>query len=366
MPDPATLYDRGAGCLLGGALGDALGAPVEFLPLRDIREEYGPDGITTPPRPALITDDTQLTLFTAEGYLHAWVRGKARGSWGPAEAVWLSYQRWLTTQQVDGPEPGDVGLLAEPRLYAGRSPGLTCLRALQAPAPPTREVPVNDSAGCDALVRAAPAGFAATAEIAYQLGCEFAALTHGSPSGWAPAGALALIVHLTAVRGRKLPEAIDQAIGRVLRDDVTTSHAMATAVNAAVADLEALGRSREARIFGRDPDEGGPSAWTIEQLGKGWTGPEALAIAVYAAVVGAKPDRFADALRLAVNHSGDSDSTAAVTGSILGAVHGVGVLPRPWLSRLELLDVIAETGQDLAAACLGEPFDEARYTLPGL
>lgn len=365
MADPATLYDRGAGCLLGGALGDALGAPVEFLPLRSIRDEYGPNGITAPPRPGLITDDTQMALFTAEGYLHAWVRGKHRGIWGPADAVWLSYQRWLTTQQVAGPAPGDIGLLAEQRLYAGRSPGLTCLRALQEDSPPSREFPRNDSQGCDALVRAAPAGFAASAEIAYQLGCEFAALTHGSPGGWAPAGALALIVHLLAVRGRKLPEAIDQAIGRVLRDDVATSHAMATAVNAAVADLEAADRSREAKVFGT-AQSGGPSARTVEQLGKGWTGPEALGIAVYAAVVHAKPDRFADALRLAANHSGDSDSTASVTGSILGALHGVGVLPRVWLARLELVDVIAETGQDLAASCLGEPFDEERYILPGM
>ena len=48
--------------LFGLALGDALGAPTEFLKLPEIKQQYGARGIQEPPDPALYTDDTQMTL----------------------------------------------------------------------------------------------------------------------------------------------------------------------------------------------------------------------------------------------------------------------------------------------------------------
>jgi ADP-ribosylglycohydrolase len=335
------VVDRAVGCLLGGALGDALGAPVEFVPWDGIRREYGPNGIVEPPRPALVSDDTQMTLFTAEGYLSAWVRGHADGVWEPDRAVWRAYRRWLATQQLDGPPPGAAGLLADERLYASRSPGLTCLRALSADEPPSRERPRNDAKGCGGVVRAAPAGFAPSAEIAYDLGCRFAALTHGDPAGWAPAGALALLVHLVAVQRRPLGEAVDQVIGRVLQDDPATGGALLHAV----------------RLSGQSD----ASPERVHELGPGWLGSETLAIGVYAALVNRRPRRFADALRLAANHSGDSDSTASITGQILGAVHGTVVLPGTWLDRLELCDALSEIASDLGMSTVDVNFDHRRY-----
>jgi len=69
-----------SGCLLGGAVGDALGWPVEFIPsMQGIREKFGPGGILDPVANAQgvfeITDDTQMTLFTAEGLLLAEAAG---------------------------------------------------------------------------------------------------------------------------------------------------------------------------------------------------------------------------------------------------------------------------------------------------
>lgn len=344
MPrDPSTVVERAVGCLLGGALGDALGAPVEFVQLDDIRREHGPNGIVEPPRPALISDDTQMTLFTAEGYLSAWVRGHAEGSWHPDEALWQAYRRWLATQQMDEPPSGAAGLLADERLYASRSPGLTCLRALAAAEPPSREHPQNDSKGSGGVVRTAPCGFAPSSEIAYDLGCRFAALTHGHPSAWAPGGAVALLVHLIAVKNRPLREAVDQVIGRVLRDDAETATALLHAVRLAA--------------------EGEPGPDAVHRLGQGWLGSEALAIAVYAALVNRKAARFSDALRLAANHSGDSDSTASIAGQVLGALHGTAVLPRAWLDRLELRDVAAELGTDLGLSTVDGNFDHRRYAV---
>jgi ADP-ribosylglycohydrolase len=338
------VVDRGAGCLLGGALGDSFGAPVQYLGWAEIQREHGQEGVLSPPRPALVTDDTQLTLFTADGYLRAWVHGKATGEWEPVDAVWRSYKRWLVTQQSDGPEPGATGLIADERLFASRSPGLTCLRALAADEAPSPERPHNESSGCNGVTRTAPAGFAPSASIAYDLGCRFAALTHGGTGGWVSGGALALLVHLLAVRGRPLREAIDQVIGRVLRDDPYTANALNRAV-----------------VFADEHRELGGHAVRVDRLGSGWTGPEALAIAVHTVLLHPKPSQFVDAMRVAANHSGGSDATASLTGNVFGALHGTAALPRDWLSGLELVDVLDETGRDLGRSAVGLDFDESRY-----
>lgn len=340
MSIPSTVVDRAVGCLLGGALGDALGAPVEFLQRADIRAEYGDAGITEPPPQALLGDSTQMALFTGEGYLNAWTTGNNGGPWRPVEATAAAYHRWLTTQQEHKPHPGTTGLLAEAELYANRSPGLTSLRALQEKQLGTPDRPRNSSKGCGGVDRSAPVGFAPTPDMAYALGCQFGALTHGGTGGWASAGAMALMVHLVAVKGRRLPEAVEQATGRVLREDAETATVLAEAATLARLDAD---------------------AGHIERLGQGWVGPEAVAIGAYCALAMPKPGQFTEALRLAVNHSGHSDTTAALTGSLLGARHGTAVLPRPWLNRLELADVIERVGHDLGASCSGEKFSERRY-----
>lgn len=340
MSRTSTVVDRAVGCLLGTALGDALGKPVEFEQRSDIKAAYGENGITEPGPQALLGDATQMTLFTGEGYLHAWATGHNGGPWRPVDSVASAYRRWLVTQQEDKPQQGATGLLAEAELYSNRSPGLTSLRALQEDRLGSPEQPRNSSQGCGGADRGAPAGFAPTPEMAYTLSCQFGALTHGGTGGWAAAGALGLLVHLIAVRGRRLPEAIDQTAGRVLREDPDTANALAEAATLA-------------RI--------GVSIGHIERLGQGWIGPEAVAIGAYCALALPKPEQFTDALHLAANHSGHSDSTASITGGILGARHGTAVLPRSWLNRLELADVIERIGHDLGASCSGESFNERRY-----
>ena len=66
------LNDKFKGCLLGGASGDALGYPVEFLKYEQIQSLYGRDGIqiySLTDNTALISDNTQMTLYTANGIL---------------------------------------------------------------------------------------------------------------------------------------------------------------------------------------------------------------------------------------------------------------------------------------------------------
>ncbi|MCK4514247.1 MAG: ADP-ribosylglycohydrolase family protein, partial [Spirochaetaceae bacterium] len=204
---------RAVGCLMGGAVGDALGAPVEFLGLAEIRRQYGSRGIRTfeldPPGLARITDDTQMTMFTAEGLLEMRARERSRAvssaaGYGCADQAGMrpvleAYHRWLMTQgSRPGTGPGTVyagmgeagvsevlsagDLIHVPRLHARRSPGNTCLSSLETGIHMTPNHPQNNNKGCGGVMRAAPAGVIAADPVsAFRLGCRLAALTHGHP-----------------------------------------------------------------------------------------------------------------------------------------------------------------------------------------
>src|SRR5436305_14060023 len=126
-----SLLERYQGCLLGGAVGDALGASVEFMSLGEIRARFGADGIRdyAPAygRLGAITDDTQMTLFTAEGLLRAHNRGREKGIWHPPSIVHHAYLRWLHTQGMPtafpGPTKHDGWLVTVPALHSRRAPG---------------------------------------------------------------------------------------------------------------------------------------------------------------------------------------------------------------------------------------------------
>lgn len=357
----ATLRSRARGCLLGGALGDALGAGLEFLTLASIRSSYGADGpdefVPAFGQRGAITDDTQMTLFTAEGLIRAWVRGESRGACNPVTIVAHAYLRWLHTQGVPWREaagerfneslPAPDGWLVEQELlHARRSPGGTCLAALSSGRLGSLERPINQSKGCGGVMRVAPAGFVegpmggdgfgrpgSRLEGIFRFGVELAALTHGHPSGYLPAGVLTLAIHLVARHGEPLEGALEMA-ARVLR---TWSRHEETA--------RALDRARTLA------DYGDPTADKVESLGQGWTGEEALAIAVYAALV--RRDDLRAALRLAATHGGDSDSTAALCGQLLGAVHGEAALPADWLEQLEGRAVVTRVADDLVDEMCG-------------
>ena len=99
--------DKYRGCLIGGAAGDALGYAVEFLSDEMILKKYGESGITEY-EPidgvAQISDDTQLTLFTANGLLYGTTRGVKRGIMAGYPAyIYVCYKEWLQTQLEDYP-----------------------------------------------------------------------------------------------------------------------------------------------------------------------------------------------------------------------------------------------------------------------
>jgi len=321
--------------LLGGAIGDALGAPVEFSDVAAIRARFGRRGITEPVpyegRLGAITDDTQMTLFTAEGLLAA---GRREASYGIASypyALYYSYLRWMATQGEPLPPLTRAvelrGLLSDcPDLHHRRAPGNTCLSALRHGEPGSVERPLNDSKGCGGIMRAAPGA----RHRGFDAGVAIAAITHGHPTGYLAAGAFVEILAQLG-GGQQLGDAVAAALDRL----VAEPHGGETA--RAVTAARDLASSGEAAT----PE-------TVERLGAGWIAEEALAIALFAAL--RADGDAAGALSIAVNHSGDSDSTGAIAGNLIGALLGEDALPGAWVEPLEACDVIVQVANDLAAA----------------
>ncbi|ADD45808.1 ADP-ribosylglycohydrolase family protein [Stackebrandtia nassauensis] len=360
VEDFTAVGSRIRGCVLGGAIGDALGNPIEFYALDRIRQLYGPDGLVElecVDGAALITDDTQMTLFGIEGLIRAMTRINGQGT-GSVEAVVRSaYQRWLDTQSEGTAVAGAHanGWLREQQwLYHLRAPGNACLSGLRHAGDGIEKFdqwgapgPINaKSKGCGSVMRAAPFGLAArSAREAFELAARCALYTHGHPTGYLAAGAFAAMVHQLTL-GASVREAVAEAteLTRAYPSHEETTTALGNAV--ALAGV------------------GDPSGEKVETLGGGWIAEEALAIAVYCALVelpespvrgsgfgtyaGRSPVQ--NALLLSVNHSGDSDSTGAICGNLLGAAYGYESLPGEWLILVEHRAVITELADDLALA----------------
>lgn len=344
MRDP----ERIKGCLLGGAVGDALGYAVEFMRLPEILAQYGEGGIR---RYALtrgvaeISDDTQMSLFTANALLYGETQTRFFGvGKGPAGYFREAYLDWLSTQAFAWPlpemleSPRIAWLLNVPALFSPRAPGNTCLTALASGGEGTIETPANHSKGCGGVMRVAPIGAYLAgkpgwdASKAALAGASAAAVTHGHPLGMIPAAALTHIVFTLACA-----ETPDVAIS------VRCALDAMPALFGQTAYLPDFLRIMEKAVALAGADV--PERDAIRTLGEGWVAEETLAIAVYCALK--HPRDFEKAVVAAVNHNGDSDSTGAVTGNILGTALGADAIPPYYLNNLELRELIEELASDL-------------------
>ncbi|MGW5175320.1 ADP-ribosylglycohydrolase family protein [Streptomyces sp. NPDC004082] len=313
---------RVRGTLLGAALGDALGAPLDALSLEEIRTAHGAAGaVDLAPaygRRGSVTHLTQLTLFTFDGLIRAQVR-RDTGAWHPPTDLHRAYRRWAATQSDWGPDERrkDDGWLArEEWLYARRAPARACLLGLGDDTMGTLDAPKNPGErGAEAAARSAPFGLLVGWEpqLVMQLAVECAAQTHGHPVAYLSAGAYAVVVHALA-RGESLDAAVQRALAllaaRPGQQPVTD------------ALQHALGAVRQ----------GMPSPGRVEELAGEGTAEGLLAVAVYSALVG---EDVRHGLSLAVNHGGHSGAAGALTGGLLGALHGETALPPTWLAELE-------------------------------
>ena len=343
------IQDRFCASILGGALGDALGYAVEFMGMEEIFTRYGVEGIQeldvhASNGKAFISDDTQMTLFTVDGLLRgAWLEQNRRATVDyPQEGLYPAYIRWLHTQGKPLPDQAmrewisrqpyetSGSIMDQAALFARRAPGNTCITALESMNRGTAAKPLNNSKGCGGVMRVAPIGlfFHQDPEKAFHVGAASALLTHGHPSGYLAAGALAAMI-AELLNGAELVEGY-QTAGELLKKERHHEETLEALVNAA-----ALAQSNER------PEE------AIPLIGEGWVAEEALAIGLYCAM---KRRSFRPALLLAVNHRGDSDSTGSICGNLLGAYGGMEVIPNEWILQVEMKDTILSMADRLYEA----------------
>lgn len=303
--------DQLAGCLLGGALGDALGYPVEFEKVSQMSQDHDFDNIVGK---LIVSDDTQMTLFTANALL---LDGNLRIN------TWNCYQDWLETQFKQGKSElshRPISWLMEyPEIYASREPGRTCLMTLMRGIPGDLTEPINQSKGCGALMRVAPLAFI-DREDPYSAAIENSALTHGHQMSHISSAALVGLL-------RYISE------GETLRASVSLMRQDIKKIFVGSLEIKVFDDLLQQAVLASEKDF--DDMEIISRLGEGWVAEETLAIALYCSLK--YPNDLKKALRVAVFHAGDSDSTGSVTGQILGTLLGAKKLPQEEIKRLDLL-----------------------------
>ena len=198
--------------------------------------------------------------------------------------------------------------------------------------------PVNDSKGSGCLLRAVPIGLSYSRDPnrIVELGANTAALTHGNEVAWMASGALALIISLIIHQELSITEAVNKtlkALDESFPDSRTVVYELSRTIRSAVSLATSTSSDLDA----------------IHALGKGWVADEALAIGLLCAL--RHENDIAGAMTFAANHGGDSNNTAAIAGTLVGARIGFNAIPDRFVDRLELVDVILELADDVTTDC---------------
>jgi len=328
---------RIAGTLYGVAIGDALGAEIEFLTLDTIRYRFPPNGPLEPPgTPAKVTDDTQLTLAVGEALTKATAPYTAENM---AEALKAEFIAWFNDPD------------------SNRAPDSACVNATENLNNGMAWAEAGDvsSKSSGANMRVASVGLIdAPQETRAALAQMQAALTHVHPTALAAADLTAFIIaELKA--GTPTMMILRQAVtyARSQRDiyhqewlgDIwqraymmrTSQEFIAYGWGECLEILDKVDRAQVYRNTEADP---------ADQIGAGWNADEALGAALYCLLV--FPQDPVTAVRRAAFTSGDSDTIASITGAFAGAVHGVERWPQDWLIRLEHSERITQIANDLS------------------
>jgi ADP-ribosylglycohydrolase len=232
-------------------------------------------------------------------------------------------------------------LINIPELHSSRAPGNTCLSAIEQGANGTIEKPINQSKGCGGIMRVAPIGLYFEGKGYSQkevdlIGAESAAITHGHELGYIPAAALVHIIQLVAHDPNiTLLAAVQESMAAV-KECFPAAKYLDVLLNL---------MKRAVDLSSKEMDD----VDAIREFGEGWVAEETLAIAIYCSLK--YSSSFGKAIVASVNHGGDSDSTGAVTGNIMGAYVGLRAIPEKYIEHLELKDTILEMADDLYNDC---------------
>lgn len=295
--------------LIAGAIGDAFGYFVEFDTIDWIDgkfEDYTLDGVLKERPIWNISDDTQMTLFCLEGILKS--KGESTIDIKKVNAdIYMSYLDWYSTQMLGA---GKDVLFHETltdfkSLYRREAPGNTCMSALHYGDMGNIKYPLNESKGCGGIMRVAPVAFMGLSlEDTFKLGAMQAATTHGHPEGYLSAGYFAALLKILMEGGKFNVYTADKL------------YMLSSYYDNSQYFLKYIEKMTNHILCDEDRLEGHE---LTKQLGQGWVGEEALGVAVYCAT---KATDFADCLRLAARHNGDSDSTATLAAQLYVAEGG--------------------------------------------
>ncbi|MEU6001681.1 ADP-ribosylglycohydrolase family protein [Streptomyces sp. NPDC047197] len=323
------------GSLIGLALGDALGFPTEFNDVPSILAKCGPWREMELPRPAIVTDDTQMTLALGRALKAA----SARGLCGPERFAFLTRREYVAWYH--DPENN-------------RAPGHTCLQAcelLDDPDLPWRDASQLHSKGCGANMRVAPLGLVPRLSEEMRAGAAQtqSALTHGHPTALAASDLTAYAVKLLAegtepmgLVGMLRSYAIENRTNYrhhwlgdlwTRSQDPTPEHFITRGWDECLAVLERVAAALRDANAETDP---------CLATGAGWIAEEALATGLLCFLM--FPDEPLTALRRAACTSGDSDSIACLTGAFAGAHLGADAWPAEWAERIEYRQELLELG----------------------
>ncbi len=372
------LLNKFKGCILGGAVGDGLGYPIEFMSEDEIFFTYGENGITEynlNNGVAEISDDTQMTLFTIDGLLLS--------NGDEIESIRKCYIDWANTQMgeinigIEGysnlmnikelfasREPGrtclmsiwngangtlwantqmgeiNIGiegysnLMNIKELFASREPGRTCLMSIWNGANGTLETQINNSKGCGGIMRTAPIGLyfknKSLKETAF-LAAKASALTHSHELAYLSSAIFAVIIACIVHYNMNIEGAIIKSIEVVKECFIDKEYTYEL--------IEIVEKALKLSKENLEDFE------AIHILGEGWVAEETLAIAVYCSLK--YSNNFEKGILASVNHNGDSDSTGSITGNILGAYLGIDGINRKFLDKLELVDFIENISEKL-------------------
>lgn len=360
------VVDSIRGCLMAGAAGDALGYKVEFMNRQAILSRFGENGITKfvldDKGKALISDDTQMTLFTANGLLMGITRVCMRGIGGGPEG-YVDYLDWYYTQtgkKIDN-DWHCTWLRDLSQMAHVRSPERTCLTACEDMF--QGKIVSNDSKGCGGIMRVAPmALFGARydpsgVKILAEAGGEIAMRTHKHPLGFLPASLLSVLLYkVVPMSVKQVREDIDRIVSETLNIlDVIYEGKYTNSKRHLKKLTEKAMRLAHSNMSDAD---------AIRKLGEGRFADETWAIALYCAV--RHIDSVEDAIVASVNHSGKSDSTGSVCGNIMGAIYGYEHIRNRNIfcpegkeleDTLELSEIILTLANDLSTGCIISEFD---------
>ena len=341
------------GCLLGLAVGDAMGYAIDKLSWAEICENYGPNGLLgydLVNGSADVTSYTQLAAFVCNGILLADTR---RNTALYGRFIARAILEWAKSQQVRTVPDRSVCWVAQiPALRRRHCMDTRMLDALSRPVLGTPEKPVFVSDTPCALTSAVAIGLSFDPDKMEvlqigRLAAEAAALTHGDPVSMVSAAYLAY-----AVAG------ILQSPAKPL------SHHFSGACDAIahqfgqqfpLAAEHVCKKINYVLSLTKDPEM---TPFAVMTLLECTTADQCLAAAVYAATV--HSGNFDEAMISSVNHSGRSSAVGAITGAILGARLGAEALPEFYLESLEPIDTLQELAGDLSSGRqLGRIFDDS-------